>query len=584
MNEFTGKSEKNPCCFYEQAPPLPREIIKDYEFVKILSVSEASLILSLKKKLPHAEASFVLKRIPKKQYNHALYEMLFKKIKGNLLLPLQEYHTGHFVYLIFPQMQSLSSLVKCRDLTISDIKNLAKEIGSTLLLLHQADIYHFDVSPKNIYMDTGRHFYLADFSSAGFLKKRGKRYRPVTRRIKRTGSTPGFYPKDFQNLDISPSNYDVYGFCTIIYLLLNHGIPPDFSMLSYTKGKPEQTVKPLLRHLRQAIKDSETGILEKEFFSSFLHSLLTLFSDVKEQKTTIFQSIHPDDFENSLFCSFTEPVKSRHFNIKQLTKFKPVPGIGKQNHYKKSIFIKKSIPKSFSLFQKIKMPSLYGLLLFSGLVFLFLTYHIISTRKPEQQHTNLSRIEKEVQDKKNASKTASEKHAMSGGTAFEASGSSVLVLPPETPAISFSKTKGFLDISGQSLYDTSFLSKVSVPDQILILFAEDNDFSSCRSFFLFKNLKELYLHDNMISSVKGFSFFQNLEILDLSENDIEDISELTKMKQLKILDLSNQNHLKNLLGLKRIKSLKYLVITNTNVSKKEYLSLKKALPSCSVIY
>ena len=59
---------------------------------------------------------------------------------------------------------------------------------------------------------------------------------------------------------------------------------------------------------------------------------------------------------------------------------------------------------------------------------------------------------------------------------------------------------------------------------------------------------------------------------------------LPQIQTLKNLHLSYNQKLKNIEPLLKLKSLKLLCITDTGITQKYILKLKKALPYCEIIY
>ena len=56
------------------------------------------------------------------------------------------------------------------------------------------------------------------------------------------------------------------------------------------------------------------------------------------------------------------------------------------------------------------------------------------------------------------------------------------------------------------------------------------------------------------------------------------------MQMLRNLDLSYNQKIKNIEPILKLKSLRLLCITNTGITQKDILRLKKELPYCEIIY
>lgn len=537
---------------FELPVPLPDEIKKEYALAEILFVKKTSIICSLKKKLPFSDACYILKIIPARQYNKTLYERLAALPESGILTPVQEYHTKHFIFFIFPKLQSLSYLVKSGKIDFRYIKTLCSDLGKTLLTLHQANIFHMDISPDNLYLNQEEHFLLGDFSSAHIKETHGRKRFLVPHP---TGSTKGFYPEEISK-DKSPVNYDIYGFCMILFLLLNHGKTP------FHKTNPKFPIDSgntcifnISNFLSELLLTCKTAYLSSVFFQDKYFELKQMMQEEQTFRTEI------PDFENSLFCTFTEPEERRSFFSKYRYK---EPLISSITFEKKEHIL--SIPKSLC------KPALYGLFMFCGFLFLFACYHTLSVDKTSTDNIRQVKVNIQIE--------------IPSSSPFQTPAiTSPAILPANTPVPSV-KPKIFLNLRRRNLNNTSFLAEVNRTEEIQIIFADQNKFATISSFLLFQNLKELYLNQNKITSisVKEVKTLKHLEILDLSENSLQDLSALSYFTRLKLLDLSGQKHLKNIRRLGNLKTLNFLILTNTNVTKKEISYLKKHLPVCTILY
>lgn len=117
-----------------------------------------------------------------------------------------------------------------------------------------------------------------------------------------------------------------------------------------------------------------------------------------------------------------------------------------------------------------------------------------------------------------------------------------------------------------------------------ILSANDNSITDITGITAFKNIEELYLSSNKITDIDALTKLKKLNTLVISSNSIDNISMLPQIQTLKNLDLSYNQKLKNIEPLLKLKSLKLLCITDTGITQKDILKLKKALPYCEIIY
>ncbi|MCI7062222.1 MAG: hypothetical protein MR965_08490, partial [Lachnospiraceae bacterium] len=67
-------------------------------------------------------------------------------------------------------------------------------------------------------------------------------------------------------------------------------------------------------------------------------------------------------------------------------------------------------------------------------------------------------------------------------------------------------------------------------------------------------------------------------------NKISDISALKELPLLEYLDISSNPDINKIDILSDLASLKFLNISNTNITKKQYRQLKNKLPDCDIIY
>lgn len=142
-----------------------------------------------------------------------------------------------------------------------------------------------------------------------------------------------------------------------------------------------------------------------------------------------------------------------------------------------------------------------------------------------------------------------------------------------------------LDIShSHAVSITESLDSSISPDQISILYAENNKLENLDELSAFSSLQELYLSKNKIKNTHYFQSLNQLKILILSDNPRIDLSGLSSLKALTFLDLSGNTHLRNMHSLYSLSKLKTLVLTDTNLSTSSILQLQNQLPNCQVIY
>lgn len=142
-----------------------------------------------------------------------------------------------------------------------------------------------------------------------------------------------------------------------------------------------------------------------------------------------------------------------------------------------------------------------------------------------------------------------------------------------------------IDISGKEhlLIPKKYL-KSEYTYSVTSIYACSCKLQSLQSISKFTNLQELYLTDNCISNINMLSDIKKLNTLIISYNNLHDISGLSLCKNLSVLDLSGNTNLANIKSLAKIKPLKILNLTNTNVTSSEINYLKKQLRKCDIVF
>lgn len=573
---------------------LPREIEEYFSVLQILCIKESGNIYELVRRessekeqkssmkndavtadealLP--EKHCILKIIPQKYYDKNLYEQLSSICCSGLLLPTMEYHDRDAVFFLYPLMTTLLEAVSEGNFKNKDIRNLLSELGSTLLCLHEHSVLHFDISPGNIYITKEGHFLLGDFSSA-VLFDSSKTKTPFTKKPKKTGYTPGFFPVH------APENpgihFDIYGFCKILSILIRYGAYP----------KKEESIKILNDYLSEC----ESPPIKTDTLSEIIRKIKPLVEN--DEISAADRIVDVPDSEHEFFADDTLSITDNCF---QKTEEKHI-------FFKQESFLGADKIKDFLLHLKFPVKtiqtkdsrriSLYGVLILCGLIFLYSVYHTAAVADqtqiskeqtiPETDATPAANISMNT-DTKTPSADLSQMPDTTGSTfpakTSQAPDNNEKTQKAEKPV----PVQTVLDISHQNQKDSSFLEKISNPEQILTIFAEGNLFTGPGSFLSFPHLKELYLNQNHLCSLQGISALSSLEILDLSENKISDLSELSKLNNLKILDLAGQKSLKHYDTLKKLTSLQYLILTNTNLSASQVTEIQTALPDCNILF
>lgn len=141
----------------------------------------------------------------------------------------------------------------------------------------------------------------------------------------------------------------------------------------------------------------------------------------------------------------------------------------------------------------------------------------------------------------------------------------------------------YIDISNKGFTQKTFHSPAVTKQNIRIVIAPFNHFTSPSPFLSYRNIEELYLDNNCITSLKQIAYFRKLRILNISNNKISDVRPITKLSALNVLDLSGNHRLTHIKQLNHCQRLTHLIVTDTNITLQQIKYLEKALPHC-IIY
>lgn len=530
---------------------LPETLNEDYTVKHLIIANHHNAVFELESKKDHRK--FVLKILSKNYYYNTLYSRIFSLQKNFLLLPSTTFYDSDFAYFVFPYCKTLSYEIATNGLSYPSIKKLTQDIGHAISTLHQAGILHLDIAPQNIYIGKHHYFYLGDFSSSTLKNQNYFRSFYSSHRYLRTGQTPAFAPSQTISLHSLSFWYDQYSFCVLLYILLNNGNHPleEHTQENEQFSNVNQILLKAMEPLQSKSSSIDTLLLE-------LEETFTLCDEQPDCQNYILKS---NENTKILLENTTPDISSQK---------------RKEN---KSLF---PIYKEHFKYLSIPVP-FYGLLILSGFIFLLSLYHFWGTKKV---NNNLA--------KKNIEFTA----ITSSPSAINNSSfaTNVPIKKPFPTAKNFSEdsvkpaqnntsysSKTMLDISNHSYKDYSSFAKKKDLSLVKILFANNNLFQNCKTFCTISSLEELYLSDNCISSLTGITKLKRLKILVLSKNNLHDVSELSKVTLLTTLDLSHNTQLENIHTLSNLTKLQYLILTNTNVTKKEIKQLQKALPLCTIL-
>ncbi len=498
---------------------MPSRLLQNYTISDIVSVNYHNTVYEVLSK--SNDKTYILKILSRKYFPKTLYDKIFSLDNAFLLLPVEKYDDKKYVYLVFPQYKTLSDILFLEGLTWDMLKQFASDIGQAISALHKQGILHLDIRPQNIFMDSAKHFYLGDFSSASYARRPLIPVPLFTERHLRTGTCPFFAPPKEYDISIQPYYPDLYSYALLLFMLLHDGN------------------RPALHKEQDAPFCSETDAI--------------LYRILFPKEDAVFTS---EDTIFSLNAAITHYIQET--DCQRLVVF---PHLDADSPCDLALFAEDRTPFITPVKKEIlshKFPSasafLYGFFFICSCIFLFTLYYVFS---PKADSTQIQLDSQYV--------TASTAPAVYIATTTTPSAIlSVPSEPKETPAANL-KPKPSKNVQK-------------------ILFAGNKQLQNCSAYTKFSDLEELYLNDNSITSLSGLSHLNHLKVLSLSNNHLRDISVLGKLKSLIILDLSHNNRLKNISCLSGLNKLQYLIVTNTNIRSGEISFLKKKLPLCTIFY
>lgn len=532
---------KNPV---SDTPVLPFFLARHWTIKKILSVSpEHTTILTVDLS---EKNKTVFQIIPHSSFHPKVFQRLSKISDTRLLLPEKHYYFQRLHYLQFSYILPLTKKISDHGISLTDILQLGVDLSQALHTLHQNHMLHLDITPGNIYCTSDNHFLLGDFSSSVLFS-------PVySMAVPASFHTPGYTAPECLTGQCC-CHSDQYGLAALLYTLCNDGIPPSpdpTDSIRFTSDNPvnDETLSLLLPVLQKALHPDPS--LRYSGLSAFQKEL----TKIKSGLSSHFEScyfLHLPDTEHPFFQLKTLPLTDSVSPIKQ------------------------SQHKLFS-------PTLC-LLYFSCLLFLLSIFHFLSLCfKPAVIPYNQT-----PSAFSSYSLTASPAAVTLDPAPIPSLISSASASPP--PAIpSVQKTDMLSTEADISNCSASSIIKALPPHcnikRIRVLYSENNLLENVDELHSFSSLKELYLSNNKITHFSVCPSLYHLRILILSDNILSDVSSLSQLHELHFLDLSGNSHLSNVLSLSKLTTLSTLVLTDTNVTRKEYQFLKKKLPHCTIIY
>lgn len=135
-----------------------------------------------------------------------------------------------------------------------------------------------------------------------------------------------------------------------------------------------------------------------------------------------------------------------------------------------------------------------------------------------------------------------------------------------------------LSLSGITLNDTKFLSKIEGLEDLNLAHTSTHDLSPLN---MHTRLKTLDISENELSDISALSSLTNLSNLNISNNNIQSLDPLKELKELETLDASN-NKIEKIDALQGLAKLKILTLNHNKISSLEALKDHNALAQLDI--
>lgn len=135
-----------------------------------------------------------------------------------------------------------------------------------------------------------------------------------------------------------------------------------------------------------------------------------------------------------------------------------------------------------------------------------------------------------------------------------------------------------LSLSGITLNDTKFLSKIEGLEDLNLAHTSTHDLSPLN---MHTRLKTLDISENELSDISALSSLTNLSNLNISNNNIQSLDPLKELKELETLDASN-NKIEKIDALQGLTKLKILTLNHNKISSLEALKDHNALAQLDI--
>lgn len=531
---------------------------------------------------------YVLKILSKKYFCKSLYQTIFSFKNKHLLLPAEEFRDASYVYFITPYFDTLGQVLSTRNFSFAEIRQLSEDIGQAVSALHQAGILHLDITPQNIYLDKNHHFYLGDFSSSCYADKNFLLSFYYKKKVYRTRSRTTFSLPEQRKSSLPAYYQDLYQISLLLFMLLHNGnLPENISLADISPFTPADNIFQKIFFVADNVHTDELPKTKQPLYSTeaFFASLAEAFALCDKERLCR---------EYKIALSDASVAKSDIADILNDTTLEMISHEKEEKGLASMLFLFAGCLFLFSLYQvvapKVKEDTFskkqdYVISVATGSALEKTTAS--SAPSPVENAVTKSPTPSQSENTVTASSTPSPvESAVTESPVSSPVENAIMASPVPSPSGTLDCTlnianKSYADLSSS---DLSSLHVTTATNEIKIVIASHNLFNNSSTFESFTSLQELYLDNNKICSLSGLSELKKLKILSLSDNKLCDITELSKITSLSILDISGNKNIKNIRTLSTLKKLQYLVITDTNITKKEVSFLQKKLPLCTILY
>lgn len=505
---------------------IPEGILKNWEITDWLSLKKTHAIFRAVHK--QTEEVKIFQIISRTSFSKSVWASLSCIHSDYLLLPTKQKSIKNAYLLSYNPATPLDSIIRKDGMNVKMLLQLLLDISKALQKLHQADILHMDVSPRNIYLSEHGNFSLGDFSESISSKTRLISVQPR--------STPGYAPPEYNEGNPVKSS-DQYSLAMLAYVLFNDGLLP-----TELHSLPEPAI---------VRSDPKIG---QEIFSA-LKKALSTDPTLRYENLSVFQeviqSILSHVLDTCTYCLHITDKSHPFFQLSTEQKFAS------------------SLPK-----QRGKFLIVPAFLLF--LIFLLFPGIHLSNKTKQQRNSSAEETSVKTDQKLPEEKSLAEINLAETDGALLSETNSINI------ATDFSEE---LDLAGRNLSSLmEVMSECDNPSLFQKIYGENNHLKGVEELQIFPSLQELYLSNNQIQDTDSFRELTNLSILILSDNLCTDLNGLSDLEELSFLDLSGNRDLSDISPLENCGKLNTLVLSDTAVTEISIKQLQAKLPECEILY